>query len=793
LKEVVVMSRYRAFVAGLMLAFGSPSAGFSDFLTFDSAADWAAWDIPRGLVSVGGEGQLELVRFRKNIDAVVDAPSFVHKTRANGDVFGGVWNAGSSVATAQRIIDGDPSTYWKPSGADDLSQWTIEIDLGRAVLAKEIRLTFPDEDGARPFRQFAVFVATGATIQGTDDVFRYDQVFRTTRPNTETDLRIIVDGARDTTRIVDNSLDVQLGDETRHRTVQYVLIQADEANLDGALAELSVLAAGDNISIGTLDRGGSFTSGALTGLPQNMFDGSMDTNAGIVTVTYGGRELRGWEESGVWWEVDLGALFWLDELYIYNKQRGEALSSFQSDRLNSGSGFQILASDGTRTISGGIDYELLIREPEPNSTQESEVLQFRYLFKPRKIQHLFFHALFDRDWFTHPMEFMLFNEGYPARVVARSEFIDLGEVKGDLRPKALKGISWDVDLTPGTRMQMRTRSGNELGEFYEFFNKAGENVSEEKWASLPAVVRGPVDTMVTVDESWSPWSNEYQLSGEIFKSPSPRRYVQLEVILSTEDRSVTPILNSLSLEFDDALVRESHGTVSPRTVTANVDTEFVYTLVPSSSAGDRGFNLVRLVAPGPLSAPDIWVDIGQRRVVPAEIAISGDSLTIALAEVVASDSVEIGFRTRVLENAFVIDVDIAHSELPGLWQSVEPATSRSNVVLLPDLPGSNALIRDLSINPVVMTPNGDGVNEQLELQFAVLKVASSKAIVRIFDLSGRQVAVLPQGTGTGVVTFKWSGTGDHGRPVAPGMYVASIEIHSDSGTDRVVRSFAVAY
>ena len=68
MKEVVVMSRYRAFVAGLMLAFGSPSAGFSDFLTFDSAADWAAWDIPRGLVAVGGEGQLELVRFRKNID-----------------------------------------------------------------------------------------------------------------------------------------------------------------------------------------------------------------------------------------------------------------------------------------------------------------------------------------------------------------------------------------------------------------------------------------------------------------------------------------------------------------------------------------------------------------------------------------------------------------------------------------------------------------------------------------------------------------------------------------------------
>jgi hypothetical protein len=787
------MNSPKKLLVGMALAMSAPLVGSAAELTFDSAADWEAWDIPHGLVSVSGAGDLELVSYRKDINAVEDAPTFTHATRAGGEVSGGIWHAGSSPSTARRVIDGDPTTFWQPRADDDLSQWTIEINLGRAVLAKEIQLTFPDQEGARPFRQFAVFVATGASIKSTDDVFKYDLVFRTTRPNLATDLRFTIDGRRDTTKLLDRSPDVDLEAESRHRTIQFILIQADDISPDAALAEVAVLAAGDNISLGTLERGGVFTSGVLTGLPQNMFDGTMDTNAGIVTVTYGGRELRGWEESGVWWEVDLGALFWLDDLYIYNKQRGEALSSFQSDRLNSGSGFQILSSDGSRTISGGIDYEVLVLEPEGQSQQESELLQFRYLFRPRKIRHLFFHALFDRDWYTHPMEFMLFNDGHPAQVVARSGFIDLGQVQGDLRPKALRDISWEAELPPNTRMQLRTRSGNDLGAFYTFFNKAGENVTEDKWNSLPKVVRGAVDTSVAVGANWSPWSNEYQTSGEAFKSPSPRRYIQLEVILSTEDRHVGPVLRSLSVEFDDALLREASGSVVPRLVTANVDTGFVYTLVSRSGVGDSGFDILRLGTPGPVIAEDVFVEIGGRRVTPLALEARDDSLLITMADIIVADSVKIGFRTSVLNNASVVNLDIANSKRPGLWQSVEAAESQSNVVFLSDLPGSSSLIRGLSMRPGVITPNGDGVNEQLEFEFAVLKVDSDNALIRIFDLTGRQVAELRDGTGSGVVSFAWAGTDDEGRPVPPGLYLASIEIRSQSGVNRVVRPFAVAY
>ncbi len=177
-----------------------------------------------------------------------------------------------------------------------------------------------------------------------------------------------------------------------------------------------------------------------------------------------------------------------------------------------------------------------------------------------------------------------------------------------------------------------------------------------------------------------------------------------------------------------------------------------YTLVSRSGAGDSGFDVLRLVAPGPLSVEGVFVEVGGHRTAAREIEAHGDTLLISLAEIVQAD-----------------------------------------VVFLPDLPASGALIRDLSMRPAIATPNGDGVNDLLELEFAVLKVASDNASVRIFDLTGKQVALLRRGTGSGVVSFAWPGTDDSGRPVLPGVYLTSVEVHAMSGVDRVVRSFALAY
>ena len=158
-------------------------AASSETLTFQGRDAWATWQVPFGLTEVGENGQLQLVKFRKDINAVADAHRFAYESKSRGRVEGGIWEAASNPADADRIIDGDIQTFWRPDPADAVEDWAIEIDLGRAVLAREIRLVFPDEEGARPFRQFTVYGSPGTRISVQDDMVLLEPLFRTTQPN----------------------------------------------------------------------------------------------------------------------------------------------------------------------------------------------------------------------------------------------------------------------------------------------------------------------------------------------------------------------------------------------------------------------------------------------------------------------------------------------------------------------------------------------------------------------------------------------------------------------------------
>ena len=170
------MSKAKSLLVFLLWAFDSicSSKVEAEFLTFDDQATWeAGWSLKPGITVFGDEGHLGLNKFRKDINATQDAHLFKHPTNERGDVFGGIWTALSNPKDASNIIDGDLKTSWFPNENDELDQWIVQIDLGRVVLAKEIRLHFPDEGGRKPFRQFSVFASTGAYVSAVDDSYRF--------------------------------------------------------------------------------------------------------------------------------------------------------------------------------------------------------------------------------------------------------------------------------------------------------------------------------------------------------------------------------------------------------------------------------------------------------------------------------------------------------------------------------------------------------------------------------------------------------------------------------------------
>ena len=779
----------RLFYA-LLLGIG---AVWADELRFDSAAAWQTWQMPNDLVQIGADGGLRLTKFRKEINAVANAGDFRHATQERGEVAGGIWEAKSNPQTADFIIDGDPTTYWQPDLDDALDQWSVQIDLGRPVLARQIRLVFPDREGARPLRQFSVFVASGARIQALNDVFKFEAAYRTSKPNTATELVIPLEYLRtDSTYVLEEGLKLDLEREKRFQVIQYIIIEIDEHSPDAALAEVEVLAVGDNVSLGTAGRGGSFLEGGRTTGTALMFDGDMDSFA-LLTSAEGG-----WQEAGVWWRVDLGAVFFLDELFIYFSQLGEGLRSQVQGGNPSAAGGLFLVSDGRPAAGSGlpvperVDYEVLV-EDRCRPQCLGRLFHQRYLFAPRKVRYLLWHEIDGTpQGFGWGLEAMLFSAGHPAEVNLRSDFIDLAAQAGSDRPQVIERLTWEAELPPQTKIQLRSRSGNALQEVYTFFDRKGDVVTEEKWNSLPKVLKGPIDTALVVGEDWDAWSNVYQASGESFQSASPRRFVQLEMILATDDPQVAPAVNALAIEFTDALVQEARGQIWPREARLNEDTRFTYTLWPSTDGQDSGFDLLRLHIPGATTG-DVGLRIGGEEVAPEAVRLHGDSLLVSLPRTVVADSVEVDFTARIWDNAALFALDLGMGERPGIWQSVVPSERRANIVLLPDLPGQSALVGDVKIAPAAFTPNGDGINDAVEVSFMVFKAQGIQPRVQIFDVAGRLVAQLAGSEGVGRWHFRWSGQTADGALALPGMYLCRIDPGTASGSAAVLRPLAVAY
>ena len=236
----------------------------------------------------------------------------------------------------------------------------------------------------------------------------------------------------------------------------------------------------------------------------------------------------------------------------------------------------------------------------------------------------------------------------------------------------------------------------------------------------------------------------------------------------------------------------AQGRIEPRSARPNEDTRFTYTLWTESNAEDSGFDLMRFALPAPAS--EVEVHQGDEPVEPASIAASGDSLFIGLPTAITTDSVQVAFTTRVVHNATVFSLDLGSSERPGLWQSVEPATRRSNIVLLPELSGSDRLIDDLQVSTPVLTPNGDGIHDQVEIRFVPFKVSGSAARIVVYDVAGRRIAELvPGATRSPERRFTWSGRDESGRLVRPGIYLYRIDLGADSGEDSMLRALIVAY
>ncbi|MXW81073.1 MAG: hypothetical protein F4Z57_19220, partial [Gemmatimonadetes bacterium] len=93
----------------------------------------------------------------------------------------------------------------------------------------------------------------------------------------------------------------------------------------------------------------------------------------------------------------------------------------------------------------------------------------------------------------------------------------------------------------------------------------------------------------------------------------------------------------------------------------------------------------------------------------------------------------------------------------------------------------------------VLTPNGDGINDAVELSFVVFKAQDAVPMVEVRDLVGRPVVQLTPVAEGPTRLFTWNGQDSAGATVPPGIYLWRIDVNADSGDAIELRVVEVAY
>jgi hypothetical protein len=416
-----------------------------------------------------------------------------------------------------------------------------------------------------------------------------------------------------------------------------------------------------------------------------------------------------------------------------------------------------------------------------------------------------------RDW--EIAEFEVYGEGYVKETVFLSQILDFGQ------PVTWGKIRWQAHTPPGTRIEVRTRTGHTPDpNIYLARNTNGDlaPISLSEYTKID--VSGRLAPVYDV-ENWSFWSTPYEFAaglrdesqpgaawadGTPLLSPGPSRYLQLSVKLYSTF-AVAPRVDQVSVQFAQwPSAREVVGEIWPVAVESFSPTTFTYVVRPVFGGSDVGFDRLEIRTPTRVDSlrrvviNDAVIDL--ERFPPV---VGDDRLVVSfpLLQDEREDSfkqVEVVFDATVLRFGTEFVGWVFNSTQAGqVRQQVRPgnATYRfSGDALAVQTPVGGDLLIQVEAHPRLFTPNGDGINDQVLFSYKVREVVQAReGGVDIYDLGGRLVHRLPLvQVRSGSFVQGWDGRDGSGGWVVPGTYVYVVRFQGRL-EERQMGTFAIAY
>jgi hypothetical protein len=460
---------------------------------------------------------------------------------------------------------------------------------------------------------------------------------------------------------------------------------------------------------------------------------------------------------------------------------------------------------------------------ENNTNQVDRVADVH--FEPQFMRYL--RARFPTRGFIAEMEF--YGEGFVPGISYVSQLFDMGEPVNFGRLhyefERFETTGFGADHVPApdapVSLAVQTRSGrDDTPLIHHVVTELGTewvvDVTEFNRAPAPAggSTNAPGQQGSVQDDvaNWSFWSASQLESGEAIRAPDGRQFFQVRAFLSSQDVFSYGRLRSITVEFSPLLANPVLAEVAlldepnpldgvvevplgePVTLTYDVRAEF-------TSAAQGGFNGLRLNTPGPVDFQRFEMGEPLVEVQPDSLFVREQSLEIYFpsnpVQPGANVPLRLTFGTRVFSFITLFGGEVFQIGGENLAQSID-AGDASEAVSTNDLRVIAPLTRlevlsELVIESKVLTPNGDGINDALQLSYTLRGVQSSRVKVTIHDLSGRVVHRLTDDVfDEGRYIETWDGSVD-GMTVPPGAYLVRVTVDTDLGTFERIRIVAIAY